>query len=708
MRTRALTLRCATAGLARPCVVGVVFLALSLPTFAADAPHAAKTDDLYGMLAERPRHGGAPHWALSVQMPDGTTKRIDSRDPGVLWSAGTGWGVYAANILWDWLGEDDLDDLRVRINILRARRGMTWLMEVQNGGTKVALREIMFPIHNLAVTDDDTVIVPSVSGRLHEKPLSRPLKARGDYPSGWLSMQCAGLYGPKGGTYVGVHDPYASTKRLEMDTTDGHLRIQWTWPAPDCGKPGNAWEMPGEVVIRPFDGDWYDFAQIYREWASEEAKWWPRGSQAGRPDTPDWMKDVSVWALTGGGADAVVNQVAKFAEYLGVPTALHWYRWHQIPFDNDYPHYFPAKDGFADGVKRLQAAGVRVMPYINGRLWDTDLEDFQTTGIAAATKSEKGEPYTEEYGSKQKLAAMCPATPLWQKTVRDIVLRLTGPEFNVDGVYIDQVAAARPRLCFDSSHGHPLAGGHWWTTQGYWPLLTGLRQQMAAERPGKMITTECNAEPYVHLFDGYLTWHFQDDGAVPLFAAVYGGQVQLFSRAYQGDSWKGLAMRQKTAQALCWGEQLGWISPAVVDDPVAGPFLKRLARLRYDLRAYLARGRMARPPAIKTDGSTVTADWQWHGKRMVTTPAVLSGAWHAADGGLALIFVNVDDKPHAFDLPFDGAACGFSGNLLARERTGLENRDAPPPEAKPLALKWQRRISLEPTAALAIELWRAK
>jgi hypothetical protein len=680
-----------------------LLLLLCLPGLAAemDAPVSrAGKSDLAPDLSDLQHH-----WALEVQLPDKSIVRIDPEQDrlpfSIVLEPPQGPAVLRH---WSGLGKGPLADLHV---VLRFVPGDHLQMRVENKGKRVALRSITFPVIDLPVTDADSILIPSISGRLHEKPLTKRLQARGDYPGGWLTMQCAGLYGPKGGTYVGVHDPYASTKRLEMDTKDGHLRIQWTWPAPDCGVPGNAWKMPGDVVIRPFDGDWYDFAQIYREWVSEEAKWWPRGSQVGRPDTPGWMKDISVWALTGGGADQVVKSVTKFAKYLGVPTALHWYNWHQIPFDNDYPHYFPAKAGFADGVKRLQAAGVRVMPYINGRLWDTDLEDFKTTGIAAATKNEKGEPYTEQYGSGQKLAAMCPTTPLWQKTVRDIVLRLTGPEFNVDGVYVDQIAAARPRLCFDKSHGHPLAGGNWWTTRGYWPMLTDLRKQMAAARPGKMITTECNAEPYVHLFDGYLTWHFQDDSAIPLFAAVYGGQVQLFSRAYQGDSWKGLAMRQKTAQALCWGEQLGWISPAVVDDPVAGPFLKRLAHLRYDLRQYLGRGRMARPPAIKTDGATVTADWQWHGKRIVTTAAVLSGAWQAADGALALIFVNVDENPHAFDLNFDGAAYGFSRNLLAREHTGLENHKSLP-GAKPLALKWQRRITLEPTAALAIELRRAK
>ena len=43
-------------------------------------------------------------------------------------------------------------------------------------------------------------------------------------------------------------------------------------------------------------------------------------------------------------------------------------------------------------------------------------------------------------------------------------------ECGVKGVYIDQIAAAAPTLCFDKSHGHPLGGGHWWT-EGYWKLL---------------------------------------------------------------------------------------------------------------------------------------------------------------------------------------------------------------------------------------------
>ncbi len=561
------------------------------------------------------------------------------------------------------------------------------------------------------------VVIPFVSGRLHSA--SKPLDYNGKYPSGSLSMQCSGFYGPAGGTYVAVHDPYASAKQLEMNSKQGNLTIRWQWPVPNMGISGTGWEMPGEVVVRKFEGDWFDLAQIYRSWVKKEAFWWPRGKQTGRPDTPEWFKDIAVWVQIGGpwprnrppiDQNLIVPKVKRFAEYMeDIPCAVHWYNWHQIAFDDDYPHYFPAKKGFAEGVKQLHQAGVRVMPYINAHLWDIDLEDFKTTAHPAACKSRDGEVQTKSY-SGNTFGVMCPATSLWPKKIENLVIRLAGPEFNADGVYFDQISAQAPVPCFDKSHGHPLGGGCWWTKQGYCPMLDHIRNRLDAKHLDTILTSESAAEPYVNRLDGYLTWVGYRDGndAIPLFHAIYGGSVQLFGRLYKWDSWKGLAMRMKTAQALVWGEQLGWIRTEVIDDPVAGPFLKRQARLRYVLRRYLSRGRMARPPKITTDGTTVTANWVFTKDLFVTTPTVLSGAWYRDDGkAVVLIFVNVDEKPHEIQLPFNAATYGLGKKLIAREWTGTETGNVPPP-AQYIKASWSRNIELAPMSSLAIEIESAE
>jgi len=275
-----------------------------------------------------------------------------------------------------------------------------------------------------------------------------------------------------------------------------------------------------------------------------------------------------------------------------------------------------------------------------------------SAALPGATKQRNGEYYVEVYGSGQNLVPMCPTQQVWQDKVEEIVLRLMSPECNVDGVYIDQVAAAQPRECFDAGHGHPLCGGHWWTTDGYWPMLTKLNAMIDERYPEKFLTTECNAEPYTHVFDGYLTWHFQYNDAIPLFAAIYAGKIMTFSRAFNGNDQQ--AHRMKIGQAFAWGEQLGWISPAIVDEqPVTAGFLRRCARIRYKLLPYLARGYMARPPQVVGDIPDVTADWAWSGAWPVTTSVLQRGAWRAEDGSTAFVFANVTEDARAFTWNLD-------------------------------------------------------
>jgi hypothetical protein len=535
---------------------------------------------------------------------------------------------------------------------------------------------VAFP--QVAVADlgpNGTVFFPKAAGQLEADAWQRSVRFSGTYPSGWTTMQFMAAYDHTRptGLYLANHDPWGSTKDLLVESrpAENAVVLGFDHPAPDMNKPGNGFELSGVAVWQLLRGDWFDAAVTYRDWVRKEAKWYPALDQGRRLDTPEWMRDVSVWALSGGPSSNCVPEVQAFTDFLSPPAAVHWYNWHEIPFDDDYPHYFPTKPEFADGVRELQSKGTFVMPYINGRLWDSRDErtnDFEFTKVAfpAVTKNEKGEPFLESYGSKEadggpvRLGVMCPTTGLWQKQIREIVLRLMN-ECGVKGVYIDQIAAASPTLCFDASHGHPLGGGHWWT-EGYWTMLESIRNAMPDDR---MLTTECNGEPFIRYFDGYLTWHWQYDGQVPAFPAVYGGAIQMFGRSYGGGPTRDLALRMRVGQQLIYGEQIGWISPAVVKEQENAEFLRQSVQLRRKLVRYFNAGEMARPPKVTGTIPKLRADWQWGGESWVTTDALLAGAWHLPlETRVVLILANVSTEPVNAEVEFDAQPYGLEAPTL--------------------------------------------
>lgn len=632
------------------------------------------------LLADSPR---LPLFALIIRRADGSQETRLHADGG--WRSvevaplPSGPGIA---VRWDGPAEEGIGPLSVEARAVpdSATSALAWELAVRSEKANARLWQVVFPQLAIAeLSEDACVFFPRGPGEVQKGVWRRAFRYSGTYPNGWTAMAFEAAYDPgrNTGIYVALHDPWGSTKDITAESLpeDRCVVLRFSHPVPNMGQAGTGFTLRGQAVWRLLRGDWFDAAVAYRDWARREARWYPPLSPEGRSDTPLWMRELCVWAVGGGAPADCVPAVKKFAAFMGVPVGFHWYNWHRIPFDNDYPHYFPAKEGFVEGVKELQAAGVFVMPYINGRLWDTrdqGTEDLEFTRLArpAATKDAKGEPYTETYGSKEsdgsavRLGVMCPATPLWQDRVGGIVGRLLN-ECGLNAVYIDQVAAASPKLCFDATHGHPLGGGHWWT-EGYWRLLDQVRHK---KPEACALTTECNAEPYARWFDAYLTWHWQHEGQVPAFPAVYGGALQMFGRAYRGGQTKDLALRMKAGQQLVFGEQIGWIHPGVVEEKQNAEFLRQLVRLRWHLRRYFYAGEMVRPPRLQGQIPTVKADWQWSGTWWVTGEAILAGAWRLPrENRLVLMFVNVSDQRAGARLDFDGRRYGLRGDLLRATR----------------------------------------
>ncbi len=565
---------------------------------------------------------------------------------------------------------------------------------------------------------------PQASGIVVDNPCKKSLNWRGRYPSGWCSMPWFAVWddAKRRGVYFSTQQHHSAVKEMRFQTNPQKETVAVSLEYPTVIDKSRETDIKyiATAYLDSFQGDWYDASQLYRNCIEKTGPYYtatgspPKHAEVEhRKTTPPWMKDLSVWAQCGDTPDKMPETMRRFRDALGVPVGLHWYNWHEIPFDNDYPHYFPAKPGFAEAVAEIQKDGdMFVMPYINGRLWDTrdkGLDDFEFTSVAkpGVTKKEDGSPYTETYGSKESdgspvtLGVMCPASKVWRNKVKEIIFKLT-KEYGVKSVYVDQVAAAQPELCMDPTHGHPLGGGDWWV-KAYRRMFREIRAELPSDA---MLTTECNADPFIDIFDGYLTWHFQYDGQVPAFSAVYGGPAILqFGRHFGGGPDSVVACRMKLAESFVFGEQLGWINPHIVDEPEKIGYLKKVVTLRHKFRDLFYEGRMGRPPKLtgtKEPMPRITADWNFMGPTITTTDAVRAGLWYNADASkkrAMLLFANCSTEEVRCDLDAELNEIGFDTYAVSRHDAdgketpldGLPNSFVVPPlevfvlELKPLS-----------------------
>src|SRR4029450_5962870 len=158
------------------------------------------------------------------------------------------------------------------------------------------------------------------------------------YGQAWCTMQLMATYAESAsptGLYLGVHDPFGSTKDLTAysDAAARTVTLAYDIPAPEMGRPGNGYTFSGEAVWQLLRGDWYDAAMIYKAWAKQRARWWPSLTLEGRADSPLWVRELSAWVQSGlepgttkGLApDASIAPVKRFHQLVDVPVALHWY-----------------------------------------------------------------------------------------------------------------------------------------------------------------------------------------------------------------------------------------------------------------------------------------------------------------------------------------------------------------------------------------------
>jgi len=540
-----------------------------------------------------------------------------------------------------------------------------WRIAVTNRAALRGLWRVHFPyITGLTVGSTGHAATPFGTGMIQGDPVHNAhFGFNGTYPHALCSMQFVSLSEARSTLYMATHDPLGYAKGIQLaKAEDGRGLLYTIEQMPEhMGVPGVDYEQPYPCVIGILPGDWYDAARFYRKWVLEESAWMKgKAPLAQRSDLPDWFKRLPFWVGFHGMTDGAMTSLLELKQYVNVPIGVHLYHWQRYDFDTQYPDFLPARPQVPDYIKRLQAVGYKVMPYINCHLMDVYSESWKTDGGAEYAVLGPGKSRQEtEWSAGRKdveLVAMCPGTAYWQTKFDRLTQRMV-KDMDVDGIYCDQVACVGPELCFNAEHGHPVGGGHWWVS-GHARQITNMRK--AAKDSGKWVflTTESAAEPYD--FDAFLRCNEGAPFLSPIWQVVYSGYRLSFGfYFYEKREWV-----VKLAVQYLWGFQPGWAGQHGPGTD-ATAFEREVARARYAASDYLALGEMLRDPKLTGNIARVKTVWRnFATEHPIDWPAVKGSTWRAPDGSIGVALVNMHTEAQTVTFEIDRQATGLPDGTI--------------------------------------------
>lgn len=571
---------------------------------------------------------------------------------------------------------DGIGDISLKLtaDIVSDKNRLEWEVDVINNSDDYSLMWCTYPRLYCECNESCNLFMPENGGTEFCGFSDTDIQYNAAYPDGFKgTMAYMALYAAgenkENGMYYAIHDSSGSRKEFQAASSQtGSVRLTCRFYAEGWGEAKNTNHLPGKAVFQSFSGDWFDATDIYGEFVHKECYWAKRDIDDKK--TPLWMQDIPFWIMdwvpydkdsgeilpTNLRTDSDVvkaedwyENVIRLQEEVGTPIGYHVYNWHKIPFNNDYPHFMPAKENFKNGLKELKKHDIRVMPYINVLLWDTKdrgNEDFEFSkfGKPGSVKNEDGTPLTfsfesrESDGEKVKLAAMCPSDLVW----RDKLVKLTSDmfsELDVDAIYLDQLAARIPLLCVDENHNHPKGGGSWWAKE-----YNEMMKELNRHKPeGKAFTTECNAEVYAANIDGFLSWTWNKSvNDVPAFMRIYSDLIKVFGRNTNGYiKHSDMHWKYNLAQSLVCGQQLGWVNADLVKMPARLSFVRKLAGFRYEYREFFRHANVMRPPVVMAEKSHMFhSDIGMSHEGVLIKPYICAGAMQNGKENM-IVLVNI-------------------------------------------------------------------
>ena len=535
-------------------------------------------------------------------------------------------------------------------------------------GKNVSFDNVEFPALELRpLSADAALFAPVMSGVEHPAAIRNNISYELEYPRGIASMQYGAFYDEKGGLYWSPADPLARPKQLSYAAGANRVKIIYQW----YPVQNSAFNPGCPVRLELFKGNWFEAAMIYKQMLTDiDALYWI-SQPLPRKDSPEWLKNNTLWFLHGGSKLTSMAQFKKIREYLGLPFGVHVYRWNSKTFDRDYPHH-RGLPSFTDLIAECHSMGIHITPYINGRLWETldrREEDYLYSKVGRENCIQRKDgTIAMSVFNKANFGIICPYTPVYEEMMRKSCFMLE--KMGVDGIYIDQIGAAAHIVCYNKAHGHAVPDDRAWFEKGHHKVFSKIRAEMKARTPNTILTTEDNAETCIRNFDALLCWRWMYKGQVPAFSAVYSGRTQLIGLTYDQKR-DAEASFAKAAWQIIGGGQIGWFTKDYFCSPEKHDFrvwVKQLMRMRLALIDFFNEGEMSAPVKFSKPVKEKILFWGGHGTLRVNTPELYSTTWRKGNIH-AVLLTNNTAGTVANILSF---APGKSGKVYVFNNSGSE------------------------------------
>jgi len=603
---------------------------------------------------------------------------------------------------------------------------MNWNIEVDNN-TEYLMDYIDFPnvvVPNdlVATGGDSRLFWPAQEGVVIEdmkvreegirkyRPIEHPnlLGWIGLYPSS-AQMQFMAYYSAESGLYMATHDDRFHVKGIEYCRA-GENGIKMEYHLYTAGAGKGTCKLPYDMVIGTFEGDWYDAAEIYREWV--ESSEIPRPVKiADNKDLPDWyfespvvvtypvrgehdmddgtMPPNALYPYTN--ALPILDNLSDAFDSKVMSLLMHWEG--SAPWAPPYawPPYGGTED-FDKFVKGLHEKGNYIGLYASGIGYtirsNTDTtfnmrEEFEELGLEMIMKkapdgdfSPRNVCATPIPGKGQRFGYdMCPTNQFVTDVVVDQVEQMV-EKGSVDYIqYFDQNLGGSCYGCYDTGHGHGYGPGEW-QSRAMSELYEALMPVLKSGKRKPLLGCEAAAAepfiPYLLFNDNRATINFGFGTPVPAYQYVnheylngFMGNQNSFEQMVDMEK-SPLNMMQRLALAFVSGDMFtvilrgngdmieSWNSNWDAKIPNQ-EYMKTLINNLNEWRKtggldYLVTGRMEKP--LEFEGATIIPMLTKPSGLSINFPSVLTSNWQSQNGRNAQFFVNYlpDEKEITMDV----------------------------------------------------------